>query len=141
LVAPQPPAPALQGSARLADTLAGPLTPGENPTVAEVPRPVLVVEPAAESTRTLLANAPPSETGIVPPDPEEKRLSHELDFGAADRQRAKSGGGTRRVVVILILLIILAGVAAVVFKTQIIAAVPALKPIYTQAGLLGTPSE
>jgi hypothetical protein len=102
----------------------------------EAPRPALVVEPAAESTRALLGSLPAEEARIVAPDPEEKRLSHELDFGTAERQRQTgTGGGTRRVVVILILLIILAGIAAVVFKTQIIAAVPSLKPIYAQGGL------
>jgi hypothetical protein len=72
----------------------------------------------------------------APPDPEERRLSSELDFGESARpRRASEGGGTRRAVVILILLIIAAGFAAVVFETQIIAAVPALKSTYAQLGL------
>jgi hypothetical protein len=99
---------------------------------------VLVAEPAAESTRALLSGGPDETADLMPPDPEERRLSHELDFGVADRQRRATnggGGGTRRAVIILILLLILAGVGAVVFKTQIIAAVPALKPTYAQLGL------
>jgi hypothetical protein len=139
-VAPQlPPAPPVPGSARLADTLAGPLTPNELPIAAEAPRPVLVAEPAAESTRALLSSGPEDTTDLMPPDPEERRLSHELDFGETERQRRTSnggsGGGTRRAVIILILLLILAGIGAVVFKTQIIAAVPGLKPTYAQLGL------
>jgi hypothetical protein len=99
---------------------------------------VLVAEPAAVSTRTLLSSGPADAADIAPPDPEERRLSHELDFGETERPRRttrSSGGGTRRTVMILILLIILAGVGAVVFETQIIAAVPALKSIYAQLGL------
>ena len=96
-----------------------------------------MVEPAAESTRTLLANAPTSETIIAPPDPEEKRLSHELDFGETERGPRTSDGewGTRRAVVILILLIILIGIAAVIFEAEIVDVIPALKPIYAQIGL------
>jgi predicted Zn finger-like uncharacterized protein len=136
-----PPAPAqaapIQGSARLADNLAPPGIPSETITANEVPRPALVVEPTAESTRALLASAPRNAMDIAPPDPEERRLSHDLDFGESDRQRRTrdSGGGTRRVVLILILLIILVGIVAVVFETQIVAAVPALKATYAQVGL------
>ena len=98
---------------------------------------MLVVEPAAASTRTLLSSATTDDGDLAGPDPEERRLSHELDFGKSDRQwrRTRGGGGTRRAVVILILLIIVAGIAAVMFETQIVAAVPALAPIYAQLGL------
>ena len=133
---PPPPAPPVQRAARLAETLARPVAPRDNPTAPELPRPILVVEPAAESPRTLLSSAPAAEApASAPPDPEERRLSHELDFGGSDRQRRPGNGGTRRAVVFLILLIILAGLCAVVFKPQIIAAVPALAPIYAQVGL------
>ncbi len=95
-----------------------------------------LAERPAPSTRTLLANTPEGNIDVGAPDPEERRLSHELDFGAIDRQRRSgSGGGTRRAVIILILLIIAAGVVAVVFEAEIVAAVPALKSIYAQIGL------
>jgi hypothetical protein len=134
---PTVPAPALKASGRLVDTLAGPPAPNDHLDADELPRPAPVVEPAAESTRTLLANAPTDETMIVPPDPEERRLSHELDFGETERGPRSSNGewGTRRVVVILILLIILIIIAAVIFEAEIVDVVPALKPIYEQLGL------
>ena len=136
-LAPAPPAPALQRSERLADSIAGRPAPEGTLSPAEVSRPTLLVEPTAESTRTLLTGAPMVETGFAGPDPEERRLSHELDFGAPERHRGtgNGGGGTRRAVVIIILLIILAGIAAVLFEAQITAAVPALKSIYAQIGL------
>jgi hypothetical protein len=97
---------------------------------------MLVMEPAAQSTRTLLASGSATEQMVPPPDPEEKRLSHELDFGETERlRRSSESGGGRRLGVILVLLIILAGIVAVVFETQITAAAPALKPIYAQLGL------
>jgi predicted Zn finger-like uncharacterized protein len=139
VAAPPLSAPALpqQRSARLADSLAGPLTPNDTPGAKEYPRPMAVMEPSAESTRTLLAGAPVGEARLVPPDPEERRLSHELDFDEADRQRraANGGGGTRRAVVLLIVILIAIGIAAVVFETQVVAMVPSLKPIYAQLGL------
>jgi len=123
-------------SARLADRLAGPLV-SDTP-AREVSRPMLAVEPTAESTRTLLANGATADTRLAP-DPEERRLSHELDFSEAEEQpwagNGSGGGGTRRLVVILILVIILAGIAAVVLRTEIIAAVPSLKSVYAQFGL------
>lgn len=95
-----------------------------------------LTERPASSTRTLLANAPVSDIDIGAPDSEERRLSHELDFGAIDRQRRMgNGGGTRRAVIILILLIIVVGIAAVIFESEIVAAVPALKSIYAQVGI------
>ncbi len=139
LAAPPPPSPAFppQRSARLADSLAGPLTPTDNPPAKDYPRPMVVVEPTAESTRILLANAANSDSRLTPPDTEERRLSHELDFDDAERLRraGDSGGGGRRLVVLLIVVLVALGVAAVVFETQIIAMVPALKSIYAQLGL------
>jgi predicted Zn finger-like uncharacterized protein len=134
---PPPPVPPLQRPSRLADVSASTAMPSDNLTDGEVPRPVLVVEPTAASTRTLLSSAPADKAYIAPPDPEERRLSHDLDFGETARPRPTStgGGGTRRAVVILILLIILAGMAAVIFEAQVIAAVPALKSVYAQLGL------
>ena len=95
------------------------------------------MEPAAASTRTLLASAATDDADMAEPDSEERRLSHELDFDKPERQWRRSGGvgGTRRAVVVLILLIIVAGIVAVLFKTQIVAAIPALTPIYAQVGL------
>jgi predicted Zn finger-like uncharacterized protein len=131
------PAPALKASGRLVDTLAGPPEPNDHLDADELPRPAPMVEPAAESTRALLANAPTGETMIVPPDPEERRLSHDLDFGETERGPRSIDGewGTRRVVVILILLIILTIIAAVIFEAEIVDVVPALKPVYEQLGL------
>ena len=85
----------------------------------------------------LLSSGSAEDAGIEPPDPEEKRLSHELDFGANERHRRTSsrGGGVRRVVIPLILLIIVAGIVAIIFKTEIVGAVPALASIYGQFGL------
>jgi predicted Zn finger-like uncharacterized protein len=137
--APPPPSVAFppQRSARLADSLAGPLTPADTPPAKEYPRPMAVVEPAAESTRTLLAGAAIGDTRLAPPDPEERRLSHELDFDEAERLRrtGEAGGGTRRLVVLIIVCLIALGIAAVVFETQVVALLPALKPIYGQLGL------
>jgi hypothetical protein len=115
----------------------GPQTPREPRTTKELPRPVPAVEPAAESTRALLASAPADEADVAAPDAEERRLSHDLDFGGPERQRRTSNdsGSTRRVAVILIVVVLLVCVAAVVFRTQIIAAAPALKPAYGALGL------
>ena len=135
LAAPTPPPPSpmtVRRSASLADTLAGELTPSESLAVNEGPRSAS----AAESTRTLLSSGPREEAYIAPPDPEERRLSHDLDFGETARPpRASEGGGTRRTVVILILIILSVGIAAVVFEQQVVAAAPALKSIYAQLGL------
>ena len=139
MAAPPPPSLAFPPprSARLADSLAGPLTPTDHPPAREYPRPMAVVEPAAESTRTLLAGAAIGDGRIAPPDPEERRLSHELDFDEAERlrQTGDGGGGTRRVVVLLIVCLVALGIAAIVFETQVVALLPALKPLYAQLGL------
>jgi predicted Zn finger-like uncharacterized protein len=113
-----------------------PLSP--SPAATELPRPTIVAEPSAESTRALLAGAPKDEPITPQQDPEEKRLSHELDFGVPDLQRRRSGeahGGTRRLALVIIFLIIALGVVAVVFETQIIAAFPGLKSTYAGLGL------
>jgi hypothetical protein len=134
IAAPTPPLPVpnVRRSAGLTDTLAGELTPQESMAFDDESRPGLV----AESTRSLLSSGSRENAYMAPPDTEERRLSHDLDFGEAARPRlAREGGGTRRAVVILILLILSAGVAAVIFETQIVDAVPALGSIYAQLGL------
>jgi hypothetical protein len=133
-----PAPPTLRASSRLADSLAGPVPPQPPPRATEVTSPAVVVEPQAASTRSLLANgaatAPVLEDG---PDPEERRLSHELDFGEGERGRrtGEGGGGARRAALLLIALIVVVIIAAVMFKPQIIAAVPATKAAYTSVGL------
>jgi predicted Zn finger-like uncharacterized protein len=143
--APQPVVepPPLRASARLADSLAGPLPPQAPPPppappiTPEVALPAIVVEPQAASTRSLLTNGATTTGGIDAPDPEERRLSHELDFGDADRgrQTREGTGGARRAALLLIVLIAVVIIAAVMFKPQIIAAVPATKAAYTAVGL------
>ncbi len=115
-----------------------PLPPNQPPVAAELPPTPIAVEPSAESTRSLLAGAPQDESTIPQPDPEEKRLSHELDFGVPERehlQSSKGGGGTRRLALVVIFLIIALGVVAVVFENPIIAAFPGLKSMYSGLGL------
>jgi hypothetical protein len=129
-------APPLRTTSQLADSLAGPLPPREPPVAAEPP-PAAVAEPPAPSTRSLLAGAPSAAPLIAAPDPEERRLSHDLDFGESERRRRPNPekGSARRGALILILLIILAIIAAMIFRTQIIAAVPATKGAYAAVGL------
>jgi len=125
-----------RSSARLADTLAGPLPPTSEPLTREVASPALIAEPAPASTRTLLAGAPPPESAEPAPDPEERRLSHELDFGKPDGSRSTGNeGGARRIILIVILVIIVAAIAAMILKSQIVAAVPALASVYAAVGL------
>jgi hypothetical protein len=99
--------------------------------------PAVVVEPQAASTRTLLAGSPTTAPVMPGPDPEERRLSHELDFGEADRVRRtrEKTGGARRAALLLIVLIVVIIIAAVMFKPQIVAAVPATKAAYAAVGL------
>ncbi len=131
-----PPPPLRQGAARLADSLAGSLPPEGGVATRPPAPPIPVGEPAAASTRTLLAGVPAGET-IALPDAEERRLSHELDFGEPERrQRVRDGSGnTRRIALAIILIIILVIIAAMIFKTEIIGAFPALRAAYAWVGL------
>jgi predicted Zn finger-like uncharacterized protein len=139
--APQPVVESPRAAARLADSLAGPLPPPASPPpppiANELAPPAIVVEPQAASTRSLLAHSATTTGGMDAPDPEERRLSHELDFGEAERgRRTRQGtGGARRAALLLIVLIAVVIIAAVMFKPQIIAAVPATKAAYTAVGL------
>jgi predicted Zn finger-like uncharacterized protein len=138
--APPPPAvepPPPRAAARLADSLAGPLPPQAPPILNDVSSPPVVVEPQAASTRSLLANSPTTAPVMAGPDPEERRLSHELDFGEAERGRRtrEKTGGARRAALLLIVLIVVIIIAAVMFKPQIIAAVPATEAAYKAVGL------
>jgi predicted Zn finger-like uncharacterized protein len=114
------------------------LPPSQSPVSTELPPPAIVMEPSAESTRTLLTGAPEDEPIIPQQDPEEKRLSHELDFGVPERHQRPSSegrGGTRRLALVIIFLIIALGVVAIVFENPITAAFPGLKSIYAGLGL------
>jgi predicted Zn finger-like uncharacterized protein len=138
---PQPASEPARAAARLADSLAGPLPPPASlpppPIANELASPAIVVEPQAASTRSLLANGAATAPVMDGPDPEERRLSHELDFGDTDRGRPtrEGTGGARRAALLLIVLLVVVIIAAVMFKPQIIVAVPATKAAYTAVGL------
>jgi predicted Zn finger-like uncharacterized protein len=123
----------LGGQSRLADSLAGPLPDTE----LQPPAPIPKAEPAAASTRTLLASDPAAAPAIATPDPEERRLSHELDFGESERRRRPEDakGGTRRVALLLIAVIAVIIIAAIMFKPQIVALVPQTRAAYAAVGL------
>jgi len=121
-LAPEPVAPPPAPS-RLADHLAGPL-----------PDPAPAAHPP--STRSLLQRDD-AAADFEMSDPEERRLSHELNFGEADHRP----GGTRPVrrrrggLWLLAMLVIVLIIAAVLFEPQILSAVPALGALYRTIGL------
>ncbi len=118
------------GSSRLADTLAGPRAPVLDETSGEVILPAST----AASTRKLFGGVAAADPVEMGPDPEERRLSAELDFGKPERYgREKSGTG--RIILVLIALIIIVAVAAVIFKDNIIAVVPSAESLYAAVGL------
>jgi predicted Zn finger-like uncharacterized protein len=133
----------VSGPSRLADSLAGPLPPAPDSTQDSTQdsaldpaiEPPPLAEPATASTRTLLASGPADTPVLAAPDPEERRLSHELDFGDADRRRPARTGGARRAALLLVVLIVIVIIAAVLFKPQVIAALPQAKAAYTAVGL------
>jgi len=123
-----PAAPEPTRQATLADQLAGP--------AMALPA---TAAPAAypPSTRSLLQRdeeMPELEMG----DPEERRLSHELHFGETERPSPRpsvsrrSGGRRLRLIALLIIVLI---VAAILFKPQIVGALPALGALYAAFGL------
>jgi predicted Zn finger-like uncharacterized protein len=129
------PAPALppvqsSGSSRLADSLAGPRAPLLDETSGEVILPAST----AASTRKLFGGVAAADPADMGPDPEERRLSAELDFGKPERySREKSGSG--RVVLVVIAIIIIVAVAAVIFKDNVVALVPSAEGLYAAVGL------
>lgn len=110
---------------RLADTLAArPVAP-----------PVLRTEPAAPSTRALLGDIPAEAADIDMPDAEERRLSHELSFGETERHPLPERRSRGRGLWLLILIVVVIVIAAILFKPQLVDAVPALGSVYASVGL------
>jgi len=142
--APVPmPAPAVPSPAPLpeAEPVTATLLPADTERLADTlavrPAPVLRVEPAAASTRALLGDIPAEAADIEMPDAEERRLSHELSFGETERHPApitRSGGGGRGLWPVILIVIVLV-IGAILFKPQLIDAVPALGSIYASVGL------
>lgn len=93
--------------------------------------------PAAASTRALIGEPPPEDEAEPVPDAEERRLSHELSFGETERPTVvrKSRGHSLRGVWLVILVILVVIIAAVLFKPQLVGAMPGLAGLYASVGL------
>jgi hypothetical protein len=135
------PAPAVPSPAPLpeAEPVTATLLPADTERLADTlavrPAPVLRVEPAAASTRALLGDIPAEAADIDMPDAEERRLSHELSFGETERHPAPVTHSRRRGLWPVILIVIVLVIGAILFKPQLIDAVPALGGIYASVGL------
>jgi hypothetical protein len=116
---------AVTGSSRLADTLAG----GRADSAGEVP------VPASPSTRKLFSGVPPPSAEDIERDPEERRLSHELDFGKPERYRNYNGTRSRLALLAIVATIIVLCVAAIIFRDNIIALFPGAEGLYAKVGL------
>jgi hypothetical protein len=103
--------------------------------MAPAPMP-LRMEPTAPSTRALLGDPLPDGEEMDLPDPEERRLSHELSFGDTERQLS-AGPRPRsfRRIWVAILTIIIVIIAAILFQPQLVSAFPALDRLYALVGL------
>lgn len=126
----------------LADSLAGPL-PGRtpDPILPKPPAPDLVVAqpvvaPPSPATRSLLTREE-TEADLEMGDPEERRLSHELSFGETERAPAahRAARSRGRSLWLLVMLVVVVIIAAILFKPQLLGAVPALGGLYAAIGL------
>jgi predicted Zn finger-like uncharacterized protein len=128
--------PVRRGSAGLADSLAGPMLSRDSKSAEPITPKLGRPEPAAASTRVLLGGSPTAEAAVQAPDPEERRLSHELAFGQAERRRPNDrSGGSRRIVAVIVMVTIFVATVAVIFKPQIVGAFPGMKAAYAALGL------
>jgi len=127
-----PPPVRTSGSSRLADALAGSRASAPVPELST--EDTLVAPFAPASTRKLFTGTTPADPAEMGPDPEERRLSAELDFGKVDRyDRERRGSG--RIILVVVAAIIIAAVAAVIFKDNIVSMVPSTEAIYAAVGL------
>ncbi|MCB8880867.1 zinc-ribbon domain-containing protein [Acidisoma cellulosilytica] len=116
-------------TARLADTLAPPPASPPAPAAAQAAEPI-------GSTRALLADLEPAFDETDRPDSEERRLSHELSFGETEYYpAARKHRSTRGRIWLILLIVIVIIIAAILFKPQLVNAIPALDGLYAAVGL------
>lgn len=132
--------PLAQTTTALADHLAGglpdPLAP--KPAAPDVVVAQPVVAPLSPATRSLLTrHETEDETELAMGDPEERRLSHELSFGETERAPVahRPSRGLWRGFWMVVMIVIILVIAAILFKPQILGAVPALDHLYAAVGL------
>ncbi len=131
------PTTALRAPARRDDKIALRPNPEDRLVASEGPRPASFAEPTSPSVSALFTGTPGAAPAEVLPDPEERRLSHELDPSLSEHyaMMQNQGGRSGRLVLIILLIAILAAFAAIILKVELVAAFPALSGAYSSIGL------